>query len=122
MAISLVTPTGGEADFERGNAILEDVMKDETAEGRLRGMAAAALADRVRLGRGMHVDVSRARSLYEQAIELGHKASAHNLGLFWEGVWRAEDKSVIPDRSKALQSYRRSGDDLRCQRRLDALR
>ncbi|OUL80623.1 hypothetical protein CA601_32255, partial [Paraburkholderia hospita] len=31
MAISLVTPTGGEADFERGNAILEDVMKDETA-------------------------------------------------------------------------------------------
>ncbi|OUL79396.1 hypothetical protein CA603_33380, partial [Paraburkholderia hospita] len=25
MAISFVTPTGGEADFERGNAILEDV-------------------------------------------------------------------------------------------------
>jgi uncharacterized protein len=45
MAISLVTPTGGEADLERGNVILEDLIKDETAEGRVRGMAAAALAD-----------------------------------------------------------------------------
>ena len=122
MAISLVTPTGGEADFERGNAILEDVMKDETAEDRLRGLAAAALADSARLGRGTQVDVSRARSLYEQAIELGHKASAHNLGLFWEGVWGAEDRSVVPDRTKAMQSYRRGGDDKRCQRRLEALR
>jgi TPR repeat protein len=85
-------------------------------------MAAAALADSARLGRGMQVDVSRARSLYEQAIELGHKASAHNLGLFWEGVWGAEDRSVAPDRTKAMQSYRRGGDDKRCQRRLEALR
>jgi TPR repeat protein len=122
MAISLVTPTGGEADLERGNAILEDVMNDETAEGRLRGMAAAALADSARLGRGIQPDVSRARSLYEQAIDLGHKASAHNLGLFWEGVWGAEDNNVIPDRAKAMQSYRRGGDDVRCQRRLQALR
>jgi hypothetical protein len=122
MAISLVTPTGGEPDLGRGNAILEDVMKDETAEGRLRGMAAAALADSARLGRGMQVDVNRARSLYEQAIELGHKASARNLGLFWEGVWGAEDRSVAPDRTKAMQSYRRGGDDKRCQRRLEALR
>jgi TPR repeat protein len=122
MAISLVTPTGGEADLESGNAIFEDVMKDETADGHLRGMAAAALADSARLGRGMQADVRRALSLYEQAIELGHKASAHNLGLFWEGAWGAEDTSVIPDRTKARQSYRRGGDDLRCQRRLAALR
>jgi len=122
MAISLVTPTGGEPDPGRGNAILEDVAKDETAETRLRGMAAAALADSARLGRGMPVDVNRARSLYEQAIELGHKASAHNLGLFWEGVWGEEDGSIAPDRTKAMQSYRRGGDDKRCQRRLEALR
>ncbi|CAN7781389.1 sel1 repeat family protein [Paraburkholderia hospita] len=123
MAISPVTPTGGGvADFERGNAILEDVMKDETAEDRLRGMAAAALAESARLGRGMQVDVYRARSLYEQAIELGHKAAAHNLGLFWEGVWGKADDSCIPDRTKAMQSYRRGGDDKRCQRRLEALR
>ncbi|MPW10872.1 sel1 repeat family protein [Paraburkholderia sp. CNPSo 3155] len=121
MAISLVTPTGGEADFGRGNAILEDVMKDETADGRLRGLAAAALADSARLGRGMQVDAIRARSLYEQAIDLGHKASAHNLGLFWEGVWGAEDNSVVRDRTKAMQSYRRGGEDKRCQRRLEAL-
>jgi TPR repeat protein len=70
----------------------------------------------------MQADVRRALSLYEQAIELGHKASAHNLGLFWEGAWGAEETSVIPDRTKARQSYRRGGDDLRCQRRLAALR
>lgn len=122
MAISLVTPTGGEADFETGNAILEDVMKDETAEGRLRGMAAAALADSARLGRGTRADVSRARLLYERAIELGHKAAAHNLGLFWEGVWGAGDNNLAPDRTKAMQIYRRGGDDIRCQRRLEALR
>jgi TPR repeat protein len=122
MAIALVTPTRGEADLESGNAIFEDVMKDETADGHLRGMAAAALAVSARLGRGMQVGVSRALWLYEQAIKLGHKASAHNLGLFWEGAWDAEDRSINPDRTKAIQSYRRGGDDIRCQRRLAALR
>ncbi|MGF6969657.1 TPR repeat protein [Paraburkholderia sp. WC7.3g] len=122
MAISLVTPTGGEADLEKGNVIFEDVMKDETADAHLRGMAAAALADSARLGRGMQADVSHALSLYEQAIKLGHKASAHNLGLFWEGAWGAEGRSGMPDRTKAIQSYRRGGDDMRCQRRLAALR
>ncbi|MGF6508385.1 sel1 repeat family protein [Paraburkholderia sp. 32] len=122
MAISLVTPTGGEADLERGNAIFEDVMKDETADGHLRGMAAAALADSARLGRGMPVDTSRALTLYEQAITLGHKASGYNLGLYWEGAWGAEEKSVTQDRTKAIQSYRRGGGDMRCQRRLAALR
>jgi len=122
MAISLVTPTGGEADFETANAILDDVMKDENAEGRLRGMAAAALADSARLGRGIPADVNRARSLYERAIELGHKASAHNLGLFWEGVWGADGTCFVPDRAKAMQIYKRGGDDVYCQRRLQALR
>jgi hypothetical protein len=37
-------------------------------------------------------------------------------------VWGAEDRSVVPDRTKAMQSYRRGGDDKRCQRRLEALR
>ncbi|MEM5440024.1 hypothetical protein AB4Y32_39970 [Paraburkholderia phymatum] len=80
------------------------------------------LAGSARLGRGMQVDVSRARSLYEQAIELGHRAAAHNLGLFWEGLWGADDNGFIPDRTKAMQSYRRGGDDKVCQRRLEALR
>ncbi|MEX3934262.1 hypothetical protein AB4Y32_21120 [Paraburkholderia phymatum] len=62
----------------------------------------------------MQVDVSRARSLYEQAIELGHRAAAHNLGLFWEGLWGVDDNGFIPDRTKAMQSYRRGGDDKIC--------
>ena len=122
MAISLVTPTGGEADFDIGNAILEDVMKDETAESRLRGLSSAALADSARLGRGIGVDVNRARLLYERAIELGYKAAAHSLGLFWEGSWADGDNSHTPDRTKAIQTYRRGGDDVNCQRRLEALR
>ena len=121
MAISLVTPTGGEADLERGNAILEDVMNDEAAEGRLRGMAAAALADSARLGRGIQLDVSRARST-SKPLTWGTMPRRTNLGLFWEGVWGADDNNVIPDRAKAMQSYRRGGDDVRCQRRLQALR
>jgi uncharacterized protein len=52
LAISLVSSTGGDADYTSGNAILEDVMKDDTADGRLRGIAAAALADSARIGRG----------------------------------------------------------------------
>lgn len=122
MAIALVTPTGGAAGFETGNAIFEDVMKDETADGRLRGMAAAALADSARLGRGMQIDMSLARMLYEQAIELGHKAAALNLGLFWEGLWGLDGNRFTPDRTKAMQSYRRGGDDEHCRRRMEALR
>jgi uncharacterized protein len=122
MAISLVTPTGGVADFETGNAIFEDVMKDDTADSRLRGMAAAALADSARLGRGMQIDVGLARTLYEQAIELGHKAAALNLGLFWEGLWGVDGDRSAPDRTKAMQSYRRGGDDEGCRRRMEALR
>jgi hypothetical protein len=122
LAISLVTPTGGDADFATGNAILDDVMKDDTAEGPLRGIAAAALADSARLGRGMEADADHARSLYERAVDLGHKASAHNLGLFWEGVWGSSCADLRPDRQRAIQMYRRGGDDSRCQRRIQALR
>ncbi|SAL77599.1 hypothetical protein AWB74_05192 [Caballeronia arvi] len=122
LAISLVTPTGGDADFATGNAILDDVMKDDTAEGPLRGIAAAALADSARLGRGMEADADHARSLYERAVDLGHKASAHNLGLFWEGVWGSSSADVRPDRQRAIQMYRRGGDDSRCQRRIQASR
>ncbi|CAG9257743.1 hypothetical protein PUN4_280296 [Paraburkholderia unamae] len=49
------------------------------------GMAAVALADSARLGRGMPVDV-------------GHKASAHDPGLFRESMWGTNDSSAVPDR------------------------
>jgi len=122
LALSLVTATGGDADLETGNAILEDVTKDDTADGPLRGIAAAALADSARLGRGMEVDIARAKSLYEQAIGLGHKASAFNLGLYWEGLWAVDSREVRPDTARAIQTYRKGGTDARCQARITALR
>lgn len=122
LAVSLVTSTGGDADYTTGNAILEDVMKDASADGRLCGIAAAALADSARIGRGIKVDTEHARTLYEQAVDLGHKASAHNLGLYWEGVWGAPSAGAKLNRQKAIQMYRRGGDDARCVRRLQALR
>ncbi|MFM0327706.1 SEL1-like repeat protein [Caballeronia glebae] len=122
LAISLVTSTGGDADYTSGNAILEDVMKDDTADGRLRGIAAAALADSARIGRGIDADADLARTLYERAVDLGHKASAHNLGLYWEGIWGAPSTGATLNRQKAIQMYRRGGDDARCLRRLQALR
>jgi uncharacterized protein len=123
LAVSLVTPSGGDADFETGNTILEDVMKDDSAEGRLRGLAAAALADSARLGRGMPVDVKKAVALYDRAIELGHKAAARNLGLYCEGVWGTESSNeVLPDNARAIQMYKRGGTDPRCQLRMSNLR
>jgi uncharacterized protein len=122
LAVSLVTSTGGDADFETGNAIFEDVMKDDSAEGRLRGLAAAALADSARLGRGMPVDVKTAVTLYDRAIELGHKAAAHNLGLYWEGMWGAESSNeALPNNARAIQTYKRGGTDARCRLRISNL-
>jgi uncharacterized protein len=34
----------------------------------------------------MTEDSDLACTLYERALELGHKASAQNLGLYWEGI------------------------------------
>lgn len=114
MAISLVTPTGGGPDLERGNAILRDVMKDETAEGRLRGMAAAALADSARPGRGMRVDASGAR-FTSRPLNWGIKPR-HTISVF--SVWAEEDVNIARDRTKAMQSDRRGAEDKRCKRRL----
>jgi TPR repeat protein len=97
-------------------------MKDDSAEGRLRGLAAAALADSARLGRGMRVDVKKAVALYDRAIELGHEAAAHNLGLYWEGTGAGSSNEVLPDNARAIQTYKRGGTDSRCQLRISNLR
>lgn len=54
-------------------------------------------------------------------MDLGHKASAHNLGLYWEGAWGAPGTGATLNRQKAIQMYRRAGNDVRCLRRLQAL-
>ncbi|MFM0544307.1 sel1 repeat family protein [Paraburkholderia strydomiana] len=123
LALSLVTETGGPADYEGGHVILDDVLKDDTASDPLRGMAAAALADSARLGRGMDPDLEMAKGMYATALELGHRAAAYNLGLYWEGHWdRSAPGDLVPDRTKAAQAYKRGGSNAKCVARLDALR
>jgi hypothetical protein len=123
LALSLVTETGGPADCETGHVILGDVLKDDTASEPLRGLAAAALADSARLGRGMDVDLEMAKDMYSTALELGHRSAAYNLGLYWEGHWnRSAPGDVVPDSTKAAQAYKRGGSNAKCAARLDALR
>jgi TPR repeat protein len=118
-----VTKTGGPADYETGHVILGDVLKDDTASEPLRGLAAAALADSARLGRGMDVDLEMAKDMYDTALELGHRAAAYNLGLYWEGRWdRCAPGDVVPDSTKAAHAYKRGGSNPQCAARLDALR
>ena len=42
--------------------------------------------------------------------------------LFWERARGAEESDFIPDRTKAVQIRLCGGDDVRCQRRLQASR
>jgi hypothetical protein len=123
LALSLVTETGGPADFESGHVILGDVLKDDAASEPLRGLAAAALADSARLGRGMDADLEMAKHMYATALELGHRSAAYNLGLYWEGHWdTSAPGDVVPDSTKAAQAYKRGGSNAKCAARLDALR
>ena len=99
------------------------MLKDDTASEPLRGMAAAALADSARLGRGMEPDVETAKGMYATALELGHRSAAYNLGLYWEGYWgRSAPGDVVPDSAKAAQAFKRGGSNAKCAARLDALR
>ena len=123
LALSLVTETGGPADYEGGHAILGGVLKDATASDPLRGMAAAAIADSARLGRGMAADLDMAKDMYSTALELGHRSAAYNLGLYWEGHWdTSAHGDIVPDSTKAAQAYKRGGSNAKCAARLDALR
>ncbi|CAE6854858.1 hypothetical protein R75461_07657 [Paraburkholderia nemoris] len=123
LALSLLTETGGPVDYELGHSMLGDVIKDDTAIDPLRGMAAAALADSARLGRGLDPDLEMAKEMYATALELGHRPAAYNLGLYWEGRWDGSAPGdVIPDNGKALQAYKRGGSSAKCAARLDALR
>jgi hypothetical protein len=123
LALSLITETGGPANYEVGHVILGDVLKDDAASEPLRGLAAAALGDSARLGRGMDADLEMAKGMYGTALELGHRAAAYNLGLYWEGHWdTSAPGDVVPDRAKAAQAYKRGGSNAKCAARLDTLR
>jgi hypothetical protein len=123
LAISLVTETGGPADFEGGHAILSDVLADESAGEALRAIAASALADSARTGRGMEPDIAAAKKLYATALELGRRDAAFNLGLYYEGLWGGSASGdILPDTAKAIQTYKRGGPNEKCLGRIEALR
>jgi uncharacterized protein len=103
--------------------VLRDVLKDEHAPDKLKGLSVAALGDSARLGRGEEVDLELAKAQYEVAFELGIRDAAHTLGLYWENCWRgAAPGDVLPDRLRAMQWYKRGGAaSPRCMARLQAL-
>ena len=122
-ALSLLSGTGGEADYALGHRVLTDVLKDEHAPDKLKGLAAAALGDSARLGRGEEVDLELAKARYEIAFEFGIRDAAHTLGLYWEHRWSgAAPGDVLPDLTRAVQWYKRGGAaSPRCVARLESL-
>jgi len=121
-ALSLLSGTGGEADYALGHRVLKDVLKDEHAPDKLKGLA-AALGDSARLGRGEEVDLELAKAQYEIAFEFGIRDAAHTLGLYWEHSWSGTAPGdVLPDRTRAIQWYKRGGAaSPRCMARLEVL-
>jgi uncharacterized protein len=122
-ALSLLSGTGGEVDYALGHLVLRDVLKDEHAPDKLKGLSSAALGDSARLGRGEEADLELAKAQYEIALEFGMRDAAHTLGLYWENCWgAAAPGDVLPDRLRAIQWYKRGGaTSPRCMARLDAL-
>ena len=107
-ALSLFAGTGGDADPESANRILADVLKDDNAQNALKGLAAAALGDSARLGRGMEVDPEQAKVQYEIAFKYGNLDAARTLGLYWDNHWNAAaagDK--LPNPARAANWYKR---------------
>jgi len=114
---------GGAADYTFGHRVLKDVLKDEHAPDKLKGLTAAALGDSARLGRGEEADLELAKAQYEIAFEFGMRDAAHTLGLYWENCWSgAAPGDVLPDWTRALQWYKRGGAaSPKCMARLETL-
>ncbi|MBC8740384.1 sel1 repeat family protein [Paraburkholderia sp. UCT31] len=123
LAISLATGTGGPANPEVAHGMFQQLIGDEQAGGALKALAAAALADSFRLGRGVDQDIDFAKSHYDLAIGLGHIHSALALGLYWEGKWGvAATGDELPDIARAIHFYKRGRDACeRCAARLATL-
>jgi hypothetical protein len=81
-ALSLFAGTGGDSDPELANRILGDVLKDENAQDKLKGLSAAALGDSARLGRGEAPKVELEKARYETAFGFGHREAAQTLALY----------------------------------------
>jgi TPR repeat protein len=107
-ALSLFAGTGGDTDPTTGNIILADVLKDGNAQDALKGLAAAALGDSARLGRGGDTDLEQAKAYYEIAFKYGNLDAARTLGLYWDNCWNAAAAGdSLPDRTRAASWYKR---------------
>jgi len=122
--LSLLSGTGGAVDFVLGHALLDAVLKDDSASDNLKALATASRADSARLGRGGAVDYEMAKAQYELAFELGLRDAAHTLGLYWEENWGgAAPGDILPDRARAIQWYTRGRTgSAKCAARLAELR
>jgi len=111
-ALSLFAGTGGDSDPELANRILVDVLKDENAQDKLKGLSAAALGDSARLGRGEALDVELAKARYETAFGFGHREAAQTLALYWENRWGCTASGdSVPNRTIAQKWYKRCGEN-----------
>lgn len=120
-ALSLFAGTGGDADPESANRILTDVLKDDSAQDALKGLAAAALGDSARLGRGMDVDLAQAKEHYEIAFRFGNRDAARTLGLYWDNHWSgAAEGDKLPNLARAASWYKRHRSKLGAQTELAA--
>ena len=111
-ALSLFAGTGGDRDPELANRILVDVLKDENAQDKLKGLSAAALGESARLGRGEALDVELAKARYEMAFSFGHREAAQTLALYWENRWGCTASGdSVPNRTIAQKWYKRCGEN-----------
>lgn len=123
-ALAVIAGTGGDVDLPLGDALLQEVLKSE-GDDKSRAIAAAALADSARIGRGREVDFDAAKAHYELAFELGLADAANNLGLYWENrLGGTAPEDTLPDLERAMQWYARGGQkgSARCKARLKVLR
>jgi uncharacterized protein len=118
-AISLLSGTGGEADYALGHRVLRDGLKDEHAPDKLKGLSAAALGDSARLGRGEEADLSLPKLSTRWRSNLAREMRPIPSGFTGKTVGAAH---VLPDRPRALHWYKRGGAaSARCMARLGAL-
>lgn len=123
-ALALLTEKGGPADLQLAHQEFERIAYQEDASRDLRGFSFAALGDSYRTGRGLPVDISAAKKLYEKSEELGCAAAAYSLGLYWEGrLGEAAPEDTLPNLTEAARHYRAGASrDPRCAERLEIVR
>lgn len=123
-ALSLLHGRGGPSNFQLAHQELEHLTYNEDTPRDIKGLSFSALADSYRTGRGVDADTKRAKTLYQQAAELGYVGAARNLGLYYENLWEesVSDES-LPNLNEAARYYRMGASkDTQCASRFEQVR